>query len=133
MPGMPAPTRFVYLGPEGTFAEAALSRAITSSEGRRDPRPSVAAALAAVRSGDADAALVPFENSVEGSVPATMDGLADGDPLVITREVFLRSEEHTSELQSRQYLVCRLLLEKKKKYIYLYHKLQTHYVQYIKS
>src|SRR3712207_7275297 len=30
--------------------------------------------------------------------------------------VSLRSEEHTSELQSRQYLVCRLLLEKKKKY-----------------
>src|SRR3712207_7967381 len=30
-----------------------------------------------------------------------------------------RSEEHTSELQSRQYLVCRLLLEKKKKYIFL--------------
>src|SRR3712207_8524355 len=29
--------------------------------------------------------------------------------------LFLRSEEHTSELQSRQYLVCRLLLEKKKK------------------
>src|SRR3712207_8914341 len=28
----------------------------------------------------------------------------------------LRSEEHTSELQSRQYLVCRLLLEKKKKH-----------------
>src|SRR3712207_8353043 len=31
--------------------------------------------------------------------------------------VHVRSEEHTSELQSRQYLVCRLLLEKKKKYI----------------
>src|SRR3712207_7053615 len=31
-----------------------------------------------------------------------------------------RSEEHTSELQSRQYLVCRLLLEKKKK-IYIIH------------
>jgi prephenate dehydratase len=45
--------------------------------------------LAAVRSGDADAGLVPLENSVEGSVPATMDGLADGDPVVITREVFL--------------------------------------------
>src|SRR3712207_7866613 len=30
-------------------------------------------------------------------------------------EKFYRSEEHTSELQSRQYLVCRLLLEKKKK------------------
>src|SRR3712207_7552728 len=31
------------------------------------------------------------------------------------RDGCLRSEEHTSELQSRQYLVCRLLLEKKKK------------------
>src|SRR5947209_12639503 len=31
----------------------------------------------------------------------------------------VRSEEHTSELQSRQYLVCRLLLEKKKKMIFL--------------
>jgi prephenate dehydratase len=92
MPGTPprtTPTRFAYLGPEGTFAEAALSSAVDSSEGSRHPQSSVPAALAAVRSGDADAALVPLENSVEGSVPATMDGLADGDPLVITREVFL--------------------------------------------
>jgi prephenate dehydratase len=84
-----SPTRFAYLGPEGTFAEAALSTAIASAEGTRHPCSSVSAALGAVRSGDADAALVPLENSVEGSVPATMDGLADGDPLVITREVFL--------------------------------------------
>src|SRR3712207_7941704 len=32
-----------------------------------------------------------------------------------TAKIAVRSEEHTSELQSRQYLVCRLLLEKKKK------------------
>jgi prephenate dehydratase len=89
MPPRTTPTRFAYLGPEGTFAEAALRTAVASSEGRRYPQPSVPAALAAVRSGDADAALIPLENSVEGSVPATMDGLADGDPLVITREVFL--------------------------------------------
>src|SRR3712207_6908547 len=31
------------------------------------------------------------------------------------KSAYVRSEEHTSELQSRQYLVCRLLLEKKKK------------------
>src|SRR3712207_6964169 len=37
-----------------------------------------------------------------------------GDERHATASV-LRSEEHTSELQSRQYLVCRLLLEKKKK------------------
>src|SRR3712207_7386600 len=37
-------------------------------------------------------------------------------PVVLgSAEAALRSEEHTSELQSRQYLVCRLLLEKKKK------------------
>jgi prephenate dehydratase len=84
-----SPTRFAYLGPEGTFAEAALRTAVASSEGARYPQPSVSAALAAVRSGDADAALVPLENSVEGSVPATMDGLADGDPLVVVREVLL--------------------------------------------
>ncbi|TQN38129.1 prephenate dehydratase [Blastococcus colisei] len=89
MPSSTTPTRFAYLGPEGTFAEAALRTAVASSEGTRYPRPSVPAALAAVRSGDADAALVPLENSVEGSVPATMDGLADGPALVITREVFL--------------------------------------------
>src|SRR3712207_6871845 len=35
----------------------------------------------------------------------------------IQNSITLRSEEHTSELQSRQYLVCRLLLEKKKKKI----------------
>src|SRR3712207_8895636 len=34
--------------------------------------------------------------------------------MLMMREVTARSEEHTSELQSRQYLVCRLLLEKKK-------------------
>jgi prephenate dehydratase len=89
MPSSTSPTRFAYLGPEGTFAEAALRSAVASSEGSHVPQPSVAAALSAVRSGDADAALVPLENSVEGSVPATMDGLADGDPLVIIREVFL--------------------------------------------
>ena len=89
MPPSTSPTRFAYLGPEGTFAEAALISAGASSEGARSPAPSVAAALDAVRSGDVDAALVPLENSVEGSVPATMDGLADGEPVVITREVFL--------------------------------------------
>src|SRR3712207_8080751 len=35
--------------------------------------------------------------------------------LELNHERYARSEEHTSELQSRQYLVCRLLLEKKKK------------------
>src|SRR3712207_8239543 len=46
--------------------------------------------------------------SAVGDLPDSRRRLADG-----LRDL-LRSEEHTSELQSRQYLVCRLLLEKKK-------------------
>src|SRR3712207_8661810 len=42
-------------------------------------------------------------------------------PTKLVREAGRRSEEHTSELQSRQYLVCRLLLEKKKKSAYKHH------------
>src|SRR3712207_8006583 len=42
------------------------------------------------------------------------EGVEVGDVGDVTRERGRRSEEHTSELQSRQYLVCRLLLEKKK-------------------
>src|SRR3712207_7295368 len=41
--------------------------------------------------------------------------IASSAAAALTSSAFDRSEEHTSELQSRQYLVCRLLLEKKKK------------------
>src|SRR3712207_9169984 len=44
---------------------------------------------------------------------AEQQGRINFSPLDVRREIS-RSEEHTSELQSRQYLVCRLLLEKKK-------------------
>src|SRR3712207_7048906 len=52
-----------------------------------------------------------------GVVPETTAGLAaevPGGDQVLEQRCGCRSEEHTSELQSRQYLVCRLLLEKKK-------------------
>src|SRR3712207_8249071 len=47
-------------------------------------------------------------------VAAEAELLHQLDPLAEGRRRVVRSEEHTSELQSRQYLVCRLLLEKKK-------------------
>lgn len=88
MPGVP-PTRFVFLGPEGTFAEQALRTIAAAERGIRTPMRSVPEAFEAVRSGDADAALVPLENSIGGQVGVTLDELADGEPLVITREVVL--------------------------------------------
>src|SRR3712207_8097683 len=52
-----------------------------------------------------------------GGVPgiASIIYFATGSPVQYSYFGINRSEEHTSELQSRQYLVCRLLLEKKKK------------------
>jgi prephenate dehydratase len=52
----------------------------------RLPFVSVDAALAALRAGELDAAMVPIENSVEGGVSATLDALASGDPLVVVAE-----------------------------------------------
>src|SRR2546422_6539201 len=46
------------------------------------------------------------------------------------RELIQRSEEHTSELQSRLHLVCRLLLEKKKRQTYHIHSPHNKYMQY---
>ncbi|GAA2713785.1 prephenate dehydratase [Micromonospora olivasterospora] len=91
MPGTP-PTRFVYLGPEGTFAEQALRTVPAAEHGTRTPARSVGEALESVRAGDADAALVPMENSIGGAVGVTLDELAEGEPLVITREVILPVE-----------------------------------------
>ncbi|WP_422772568.1 prephenate dehydratase [Plantactinospora sp. WMMC1484] len=91
MPGTP-PTRFVYLGPEGTFAEQALRTIPAAERGTRTPARSVPEALDAVRAGDADAALVPLENSIGGAVAVTLDEMVDGEPLVITREVVLPVE-----------------------------------------
>lgn len=87
--------RIAYLGPEGTFSEAALLR-MTAGElipgrGDLDPQPaeSTPAALEAVRSGTADFACVPIENSIEGSVLPTLDSLASGTPLQIYAELTL--------------------------------------------
>src|SRR3712207_8342209 len=60
-------------------------------------------------------------DELEGVAVAGDDG--HGDPLRLGAlsdrgDDVVRSEEHTSELQSRQYLVCRLLLEKKKKILH---------------
>src|SRR3954469_18717377 len=87
--------RIAYLGPEGTFTEAAMLRitenGMVPDSGPSDefpplPENSTSAALAAVRSGDADYACVPIENSIEGSVLPTLDSLSAGEPLQIYAE-----------------------------------------------
>src|SRR3989440_5246980 len=62
----------------------------------------------------------------EGMVTLHPVGLPHG-PKPASLKAFLRSEEHTSELQSRSDLVCRLLLEKKKKKQYRHQEATRHY------
>ncbi|QKW07885.1 prephenate dehydratase [Streptomyces sp. NA04227] len=82
-------TRYTYLGPEGTFTEAALRKLPEAATRELIPMVSVSAAMDAVRAGEAGAALVPIENSVEGGITTTLDELIAGEPLQIYREVLL--------------------------------------------
>src|SRR3712207_8693897 len=92
---------------------------------RRPPRSTLFPYTTLFRSGlnykSADPDIRRNEGGTHGfvsNVKALLDTLHAHNIFVMARIVTFkdpRSEEHTSELQSRQYLVCRLLLEKKKK------------------
>ncbi len=80
--------RIAYLGPAGTFTEDALSEALEPGvEFERLRTPTIHEAILAVERGDAERALVPFENSIEGSVRSTLDTLAfDAEKVTIVGE-----------------------------------------------
>src|SRR3712207_7384883 len=85
---------------------------------RRPPRSTLFPYTTLFRSGKAHVALgddlPPFVED-RHLVRAVPDAVLAADALLgVVADDAVRSEEHTSELQSRQYLVCRLLLEKKK-------------------
>src|SRR2546425_7729223 len=69
-----------------------------------------------VRAAASKAARRPPDPEFEFCCTAVLPSQSRSPVLVSTRTGLLRSEEHTSELQSLAYLVCRLLLEKKKKH-----------------
>ena len=81
--------RYAYLGPEGTFTEAALVSFDPAGHEGALPCATIQATLDAVRTGAADRGIVPIENSVEGAVTATLDELATGQSLTICGEVLL--------------------------------------------
>jgi prephenate dehydratase len=79
--------RIAYLGPAGTFTEDALLSAAADAEVEPITASSVYEAIMAVADGNVELALVPFENSIEGSVRSTLDTLAfDGDSVAIVGE-----------------------------------------------
>ncbi len=69
-------TSVAFLGPGGTFSEDALLAATGDEDVDEVAKPTIFEAIRAVASGEVDRALVPFENSIEGSVRVTLDALA---------------------------------------------------------
>lgn len=87
--------RVGYLGPPGTFAEEALLGLLgTVSDADAVPYPSVVDCFEAVARGEIPEALVPIENSIEGSVNQTLDHLAFGDAGVLIRAEVVRPVRH---------------------------------------
>ena len=84
--GGEAVQRYGFLGPAGTFTEAALLQWLSGRDADVVAYATVDGAVDAVRTGEVIAAMVPLENSVEGSVTATIDALATGDGLAILAE-----------------------------------------------
>jgi prephenate dehydratase len=83
--------RVAYLGPEGTFSEEALLAAAPSQTVQPVALGSIYDAIRAVREEDVDWAIVPIENSLDGSVTVTLDLLADDAMQVeIVGETLLR-------------------------------------------
>ena len=79
--------RIAYLGPRGTFSEDALWAAVGDQQIDAVPAASVPEAIISVREGGVARALVPFENSIEGAVTATLDTLAfDADGVTLVGE-----------------------------------------------
>jgi prephenate dehydratase len=74
--------RVGFLGPAGTYSEEAVLAGDVAAELEPVPLATVHDAVAAVREGRVERALVPIENSLEGSVNATLDALAQQDGAV---------------------------------------------------
>ena len=84
--------RVGYLGPEGTFSHEAVLAATTDSELEPVALPTIYDAVMAVHDGAVERALVPIENSLEGSVNATLDSLAHlGD--AVSQEILAIAQE----------------------------------------
>lgn len=78
-----------FLGPRGTYTQEALQKLLLVSDENMIPYPTETDVIRAVDRGEVDKGMVPIENSIEGSVNATLDVLAFGANLVIEREVII--------------------------------------------
>jgi prephenate dehydratase len=87
--------RIAYLGPAGTFTEDALGEAAPPEDFEPLRTATIRDAILAVQAGEAERALVPVENSIEGSVRNTLDTLAfEAEAVTIVGEYDYRVRVH---------------------------------------
>ncbi len=86
--------RVAYLGPPGTFSEEAAFRCEMARDAERVPCTTFADAYDLVFRGEVDLALLPIENSIEGSVGTVLDLLVHRPGPLIRRELLLPVREH---------------------------------------
>lgn len=84
-----AQTRFAFLGPRGTFCQQALNQVVEETDAIHLPALDAPRAINMVRKGEAEYAVVPIENSVEGGINATLDTLSKHGDLVIVAEILV--------------------------------------------
>lgn len=86
---------FGFLGPPGTFTQEALLQVVDPEQAELVYYPTVEEVIEAVEQGDVERGMVPIENSVEGTVNASIDALGfDTEGLLIEREVILPVRLH---------------------------------------
>jgi prephenate dehydratase len=93
--------RVGYLGPEGTFSEEALLASATPATVEPVPVATIFETVAALREGSVDWAIVPIENSLEGSISETLDLLAGeaadveiaGETLLLVRHSLIAARQ----------------------------------------
>jgi prephenate dehydratase len=81
--------RIAFLGPQGTFSEVAALTQAERDNGTLSPFSSIPALVSAVETGLADSAVLPIENSIEGSVSTTVDLLIHETDLKIRAELMI--------------------------------------------
>lgn len=94
--------RVGYLGPRGTFSEEAAARCFRQQDVELAAFPTIIDVLEEVQSGTIDKAVVPIENTFEGSITMAVDSLAASPDLFVQAEIIMAISQHLLGLEQAE-------------------------------
>ncbi|MDD2233831.1 MAG: prephenate dehydratase [Desulfitobacteriaceae bacterium] len=95
--------RVGYLGPRGTFSEEATARCFRKQDVELVAFPTIIDVLEEVQSGTIDKAVVPIENTFEGSITMSVDSLAASPDLFVQGEIIMAISQHLLGLEQANF------------------------------